>query len=79
MSLTQMIVKRIMNTHGNTKCQKRNIIKESFDFEMSEIKKRQKVLARTQVNESYREAGYKAENITALIVQNQIANLARVS
>ena len=79
MSLTQMIAKRIMNTYGNAKCQKRDIVKESFNFEMSEIKKRQKVLARTQVNESYREAGHEAKNVTALIVQNQIANLARVS
>lgn len=72
-STMQKIVKRVFEDFGRSKHVERDYVKESAALEIERLTKLKKKANLSSVNESYAQAGFKAETLTSIMVQKQIA------
>lgn len=69
----QQIVKKVFADFGRSKPVERDYVKESIALELKKLERLQKKAKLTSANEDYAKAGFKAETLTSIMVQKQIA------
>jgi hypothetical protein len=69
----QNLIKKVYRDFGKTKRIEKDYVKESASLEIRKIIALQKKASISPANISYEEAGFKAETLTSIMVQNQIA------